>query len=32
MVRITAFVEGFVEGLRTPVDKATMIFVEKQQK
>jgi len=32
MVRITAFVEGFVDGLRTPVDKATMIFVEKQQK
>jgi glycosyltransferase involved in cell wall biosynthesis len=32
MVRITAFVEGFVEGLRTPVDKATMIFVEEQQK
>jgi glycosyltransferase involved in cell wall biosynthesis len=32
MVRITAFVEGFVEGLRTPVDKATMIFAKEQQK
>jgi glycosyltransferase involved in cell wall biosynthesis len=32
MVRITAFAEGFVEGLRTPVDRATMIFAEKQQK
>ena len=31
-VRITAFAEGFVEGLRTPVDRATMIFVEEQQK
>jgi glycosyltransferase involved in cell wall biosynthesis len=28
IVRITAFVKGFIEGLRTPLDKATMIFVE----
>ena len=28
MVRITAFAEGFIEGLRTPVDRATMLFVE----
>jgi len=28
IVRITAFVEGFIEGLRTPLDKVTMIFVE----
>jgi glycosyltransferase involved in cell wall biosynthesis len=28
IVRITAFVKGFVEGLRTPLDKATMTFVE----
>jgi glycosyltransferase involved in cell wall biosynthesis len=32
IVRITAFVKGFIEGLRTPVDKATMIFVEEQSK
>ena len=28
IVRITAFAEGFLDGLRTPVDRATMIFVE----
>jgi GT2 family glycosyltransferase len=28
IVRITAFAEGFLGGLRTPVDRATMIFVE----
>src|SRR5262249_35025800 len=28
IVRITAFVKGFIEGLRTPLDKATMTFVE----
>jgi glycosyltransferase involved in cell wall biosynthesis len=28
IVRITAFAEGFLVGLRTPVDRATMIFVE----
>jgi GT2 family glycosyltransferase len=28
IVRITAFVKGFVEGLRTPLDRTTMIFVE----
>ena len=28
IVRITAFAEGFVDGLRTRVDKATMKFVE----
>jgi glycosyltransferase involved in cell wall biosynthesis len=28
IVRITAFVEGFLRGLRTPLDRATMIFVE----
>jgi glycosyltransferase involved in cell wall biosynthesis len=32
MVRITAFAEGFVEGLRTPVDRATMLFVEERKK
>jgi glycosyltransferase involved in cell wall biosynthesis len=32
IVRITAFAEGFVDGLRTPVDKATMLFVEEQKK
>jgi glycosyltransferase involved in cell wall biosynthesis len=31
IVRITAFAQGFVEGLRTPLDRATMIFVEKQR-
>jgi glycosyltransferase involved in cell wall biosynthesis len=29
LVRITAFVQGFVQGARTPIDKATMMFVEK---
>jgi hypothetical protein len=28
IVRIAAFAEGFIDGLRTPVDKATMIFVK----
>ena len=28
IVRITAFVKGFIEGLRTPLDKTTMMFVE----
>jgi GT2 family glycosyltransferase len=28
IVRITAFVKGFIEGLRTPLDKSTMVFVE----
>jgi glycosyltransferase involved in cell wall biosynthesis len=28
IVRITAFAEGFIGGLRTPVDRATMTFVE----
>jgi glycosyltransferase involved in cell wall biosynthesis len=32
MVRITAFAEGFVDGLRTPVDRATMLFVEERKK
>jgi hypothetical protein len=32
IVRITAFAEGFVEGLRTPVERGTMIFTEKQRK
>jgi hypothetical protein len=32
MVRITAFVKGFIEGLRTPLDQATMVFVEAQRK
>jgi glycosyltransferase involved in cell wall biosynthesis len=31
-VRIKAFAEGFIGGLRTPVDRATMIFVEEQKK
>jgi glycosyltransferase involved in cell wall biosynthesis len=31
IVRITAFVEGFIQGLRTPVDRATMVFVEEQR-
>jgi glycosyltransferase involved in cell wall biosynthesis len=31
IVRITAFVKGFVGGLRTPLDKATMMFVEEQR-
>jgi glycosyltransferase involved in cell wall biosynthesis len=32
MVRIRAFLEGFIEGLRTPLDRTTMKFVDKQQK
>ena len=28
IARITAFVKGFIEGLRVPLDKATMIFVD----
>ena len=28
IVRITAFVEGFFEGLRTPIDRATLLFVQ----
>jgi glycosyltransferase involved in cell wall biosynthesis len=32
IVRITAFAEGFVDGLRTPVDRATMLFVEERKK
>jgi len=32
MVRITAFLKGFIEGLRTPLDKATMMFVDGQRK
>ena len=28
IVRITAFAEGFIDGLRTPVDRGTMMFVE----
>jgi glycosyltransferase involved in cell wall biosynthesis len=32
MMRITAFVKGFIEGLRTPLDKATMMFVDGQRK
>jgi len=28
IARITAFVKGFIEGLRAPLDKATMIFVD----
>jgi glycosyltransferase involved in cell wall biosynthesis len=31
MVRITAFMKGFIEGLRTPLDRATMTFVEGQR-
>jgi glycosyltransferase involved in cell wall biosynthesis len=31
-VRIKAFAEGFIGGLRTPVDRATMLFVEEQKK
>jgi hypothetical protein len=27
-VRITAFAEGFIGGLRTSVDRATMLFVK----
>ena len=29
-VRITAFVEGFMEGIRTPVDPATLKFIDTQ--
>jgi hypothetical protein len=25
---MTAFVNGFIEGLRTPLDKTTMTFIE----
>jgi hypothetical protein len=32
MVRITAFLKGFIEGLRTPLDKATLMFVDGQRK
>jgi glycosyltransferase involved in cell wall biosynthesis len=32
IVRITAFAEGFIDGLRTPVDRATMLFVEERKK
>lgn len=28
IVRITAFAEGFIDGLRTPVDRSTMLFVK----
>jgi glycosyltransferase involved in cell wall biosynthesis len=31
LVRISAFVEGFVKGLRTPLDRTTMRFVDKEQ-
>jgi glycosyltransferase involved in cell wall biosynthesis len=31
IVRITGFMKGFIEGLCTPLDKATMIFIEKQR-
>jgi glycosyltransferase involved in cell wall biosynthesis len=31
ILRITAFAKGFIEGLRAPLDKATMIFVEEQR-
>ena len=31
IVRITAFMKGFFEGLRTPLDRATMTFVEGQR-
>jgi hypothetical protein len=31
VVRITAFLEGFMEGLRTPLDKTTMRFVDRQR-
>lgn len=32
IVRITAFAEGFIDGLRTPIDRATMLFVEQPKK
>src|SRR5262249_8322895 len=28
IARITAFVAGFIKGLRTPIDRATMIFID----
>jgi glycosyltransferase involved in cell wall biosynthesis len=31
LVRISAFLEGFIKGLRTPLDRATMRFVDKGQ-
>jgi len=31
IVRITAFAEGFLGGLHTPVDRETMLFVEQQK-
>jgi GT2 family glycosyltransferase len=31
IVRITAYLKGFMEGLRTPLDKATMRFVDGQR-
>jgi GT2 family glycosyltransferase len=31
IVRITAFVKGFIEGLRTPLDRSSMIFVEERR-
>jgi glycosyltransferase involved in cell wall biosynthesis len=31
IVRITAFAEGFMGGLHTPVDRETMLFVEQQK-
>lgn len=31
IVRITAFIEGFISGLRTPVDRATMRFIDQRQ-
>lgn len=30
IVRITAFVEGFMNGIRTPIDRATMKFIDKR--
>lgn len=31
IARITAFIEGFIGGLRTPVDRATMRFIDQRQ-
>src|SRR5262249_29520453 len=31
LIYIPAFVKGFIEGLRTPLDKATMLFVDGQR-
>lgn len=28
IIRITAFIEGFVRGIRTPIDRTTMMFVD----